>query len=75
MFELMGGLHTAPKPNQFERKTFGVSMSGIKSQREQVQIKPELLEKDVFYLFSHKQDKYVARKTDEDVVEIFEVIE
>lgn len=58
-----------------ERKTFGISLGGIKTQKEEMSIDPQKLEPNVFYLFSYKDEKYVARKSDEDVVEIYEVIE
>jgi len=59
-----------PKP-----KKFGISLAGIKVKREEISVDPKKFEPKVFYLFSYKDEKYVARKTDEDVVEIYEVIE
>ena len=59
-----------PKP-----KKFGISLTGIKVKREEISVDPKKLEPKVFYLFSYKDEKYVACKTDEDVVEIYEVIE
>jgi len=56
-------------------KKFGISLEGIKVNEKEISIDPRKLEPNVFYLFSYKDEKYVARKTDENVVEIYEVIE
>lgn len=58
-----------------EKKEFGISLAGIKARKEEISIDPRKLESNVFYLFSYKDEKYVARKSDNDVVEIYEVIE
>lgn len=42
---------------------------------EQITIDPKKLEPNTFYLFSCRDEKYVARRTDRDVVEIYEVTE
>lgn len=58
-----------------ESKKFGISLAGIRVKKEEISVDPKKLESNVFYLFSYKDEQYVARKTDEDVVEIYEVIE
>ena len=58
-----------------EKKTFGISLAGISVEREEISIDPEKLESNVFYLFSYKDDKYVTRKTDEGIIEVYEVVE
>jgi len=58
-----------------ERKTFGISLSGIKVKKEEFSIDPKRLEPNIFYLFSYKGKKYAARKSDNNVVEIYEVLE
>jgi len=50
-------------------------LAGIKVKREEISVDPKKLESNLFYLFSYQDEKYVARKTDEEVVEIYEVIE
>lgn len=59
---------------RLEPKKFGISFAGIKVRKEEIFIDPTKLEQNVFYLFSYKDEKYVARKSDKDVVEIYEVI-
>lgn len=58
-----------------EYKRFGISLAGIKAGKEEISIDPKKLEPNVFYLFSYKDEKYVARKSDDDVIEIYEVME
>jgi hypothetical protein len=58
-----------------EEKEFGISLSGIKAGKEEMSIDPKKLQPNIFYLFSFKDEKYVARKSDNDVVEIYEVLE
>lgn len=58
-----------------EKKIFGISMAGIRVERKEISIDPEKLRPNVFYLFSYEDEKYVARKINGDIVEIFEVIE
>ena len=60
---------------QEEKKEFGISLTGIKAGKEEISIEPERLERNVFYLFSYHDEKYVARKSGKDIVEIYEVIE
>lgn len=57
-----------------ERKKLGISLLGILPKGEEIVIDPKELESKVFYLFSYKDEKYVARKVDEDIVEIYEVL-
>lgn len=61
------------KPPKY--RTFGISRFGIKVKKDEISIDPEKLNPNVFYLFSYKDEKYVTRKTDEGIVEVFEVIE
>jgi hypothetical protein len=56
------------------KRAFGVS-SGIKIEKEEVSIDMDALEPNTFYLFTYEEDKYVARRTAEGLIEIFEVIE
>lgn len=58
-----------------EKPQFGVSPIGISIKKEEMIIDPEKLERNIFYLFSFKDEKYVARKIEGDVLEIYEVIE
>ena len=58
-----------------EKKKFGISLLGIRVKKEEITIDPEKLKPNVFYLFSYIDEKYVTRKTDEGIVEVFEVVE
>lgn len=58
-----------------KRGIFGVSLLGIRAERKELSVNPQLLESNVFYLFSYENERYIARKNDDSVVEIFEVIE
>lgn len=54
---------------------FGISLIGISVRDEKITIDPRKLEPNIFHLFSYKDDKYVARKTDENTLEVYEVLE
>lgn len=58
-----------------EKKRFGISLLGILPRKEGIIIDSKELESEVFYLFSYKDEKYVARRVDKDIVEIYEVLE
>jgi len=58
-----------------KKPTFGVSLTGIRVERGEITIDPKELDKDTFYLFSCKDEKYVARRTSESNLEIYEVLE
>lgn len=58
-----------------KHKRFGISLEGIKVKKKEISIDPRKLKPNVFYLFSYKDEKYVARKSDNNVVEIYEVME
>jgi hypothetical protein len=60
--------------SRIEKKRLPVS-TGITVKEEEITINPKKLEPDIFYLFYHKNEKYVARRIDRDVVEIYEVTE
>ena len=57
-----------------KHKTFGISLLGISRGKEEISIDPKELKSKVFYLFSYKDEKYVARKVDKDIIEIYEVL-
>lgn len=58
-----------------KHEKFGISLEGIKVTEKEISIDPRKLKPNVFYLFSYKDEKYVARKSDNNVVEIYEVME
>lgn len=58
-----------------KKPTFGVSLTGIRVEKGEITIDPKELEQDIFYLFSYKDEKYVARKTHETTVEVYEVLD
>jgi len=60
---------------RISKEKFGISLSGIKVRKDEIVIDPEMLKSDVFYLFSYKNERYVARKTNNNIIEIYEVIE
>jgi len=49
--------------------------TGIVVKEEEITIDPKKLEPNIFYLFSYQNEKYVARKTEKGIVEIYEVTE
>lgn len=58
-----------------KKPLFGISLLGILPRRGgSLIIDPKELESKVFYLFSYKDEKYVARKVDENIVEVYEVL-
>lgn len=54
---------------------FGISPAGITIKMDEIKVNLEKLKPKIFYLFSYKDEKYVARKVDRDIVEIYEVLE
>jgi hypothetical protein len=62
-------------PKVREKPPIGISLAGISVKKEEIIIDPEELKQNVFYLFSLRDEKYVVRKLEGDVIEIYEVIE
>jgi len=72
--ELAGSTICAISKLRKEKKSM-VSTTGIMVKDEQIRIDPRRLERNAFYLFSYKDEKYVARRTNEYIVEVYEVTE
>ena len=63
------------KPPTLKKEIFGKSQKGISLIDNKIKIDPKELEPNVFHLFSYKKEKYMVRKTDEQIVELYEVQE